>query len=692
MGAAVAVAVAVAAQFLQPFCRMASLNVADGGWIFGLFTEAVAADFSRLSFPFDPKPMLKYFWHTVRQGAPSLASCAKGRRLVPALAFMAAFCGALQGAWAEPSHAYAYWGEPKYPAGFAHFDYVNPQAPKGGELRMVSNLRISAFDKYNPFTMRGSAPAYLVNLMFESLLMPSLDEPATAYAWLAESVDVAPDGLSVTFRIRAQAHFNNGDAVQAQDVVFSYETLRSNKALPAFATIFADVKGAQALDARTVRFIFAKPSRELPLIVGSMPIFSPKWGRIDGEPQAFDSVVMAPPIATGPYLVGPVDFGRDITYVRDPHYWGQGLNVMQGRFNFDRISVPIYQDNTAKLEALKAGQFDFMQFFSAGDWARRVQGRKFDTGALRKATFAHSNPAGFQSYILNVRKPYLQDVRVRQALNLAMDYEWMNSRLFYHSYQRVHGLFGNTQCQAQGAPSEAELALLQPWRAQLQPAVFEAIEPPPTTDGAHDLRANLRQAAALLEAAGWHIVHGQLRNAQGQPLVLEYLTSGEGGIRSVSPWIRNLEKLGITLEYRSVDYAVYVQRLRNFDYDLTSLNFMGTHNPGQEYADLFGSQAADTPDSGNYSGLKNPAVDALVAQMVGAQNATDFHAACRALERVVVSEQVLIPQWYSGQYRAVYNPEQLTYKAPMPLYTEGAAVLGGNSGLETWVQSTWWHP
>lgn len=636
--------------------------------------------------------MLKHLWHTVRHCAPQMAFCAKGKSFVPALALAAVFCGAMPGAWAAPSHAYAYWGQPKYPAGFAHFDYVNPEAPKGGQLRMVSNLRISAFDKYNPFTMRGSAPAYLASLMFESLLMGSLDEPATAYGWLAQSVDVADDGLSVTFEIRPQAHFNNGQPVLAQDVVHSYDTLRSNKALPAFANIFADVKGVQALGERTVRFTFSKASRELPLIVGSMPIFSRAWGVENGVAKPFDEVVMEPPIATGPYRIGPVDFGRDITYVRDENYWGKDLNVMQGRFNFDRIFVPIYQDNTAKLEALKAGQFDFMQFFSAGDWARRVQGRKFDTGELRKEIFTHSNPTGFQSYIVNLRKPYLQDVRVREALNLAMDYEWMNNRLFYHSYQRVHGLFGNTQCHAEGAPSETELALLEPWRQQVQPAVFEAIQAPPTTDGASDLRANLRKAAGLLEAAGWRVENGKLRNAQGQPLVLEYLTSGEGGIRSVSPWMRNLEKLGIDLQYRSVDYAVYVQRLRNFDYDMTSINFLGTHNPGQDYADLFGSKAADTPDSGNYSGLKNPAVDALIAQMVAAKNEPDFHAACRALERVIVSEQALIPQWYSGQYRAVYDPHRLAFKAPMPLYTEGSAVLGANAGMETWVQSTWWRP
>lgn len=606
-----------------------------------------------------------------------LGTCVtQGRKI--ALAGIAMAC-LIPSAWA--AHAYALWGEPKYPPEFAHFDYVNPNAPQGGQLRLVSNLRNSTFDKYNPFTIRGSAPAYLADLMFESLLTASLDETATAYALLAESVTVAPDGLSATFVIRDQAKFSNGQPVLAQDVVHSYETLISAKAAPGYSTMLADVKDAVALNDHTVRFDFLNPNRELPLIVGSLPIFSREWGVQNGQAKPFDEIVTDMPIGSGPYLIGDVDFGRDITYVKNPNYWGKNLNVMQGRFNFDRIYIPIYQDNIAKLEALKAGQFDFMQFFSAGDWARRVNGRKFDSGELRKEEFHHSNPTGFQSYILNTRQPFLQDVRVRQALELALDYEWMNARLFYHSYERVNGLFGNTQCKAHGKPSMQEMALLAPWREHLQPAVFEEIQAPPRTDGPHSLRENLRQAAQLLEEAGWTIQNGQLRNAQGQPMVLEYLTSGEGDIRTVSPWMRNLEKLGIQLQYRSVDYALYIQRLRNFEYDLTSLNMLGTHNPGQEYAELFGSDAADKPDSANYAGIKNPAVDDLIRKMVGASNEADFHAACRALERVIVSEHIFIPQWYSAVFRTAYNAHKLAYKAPMPAYTQR---------LEDWVMSTWW--
>lgn len=589
-------------------------------------------------------------------------------------------------AWADSGvrHAYALWGEAKYPADFSHFDYANPDAPKGGELRLVSNLRSSTFDKYNPFTIRGSAPAYLESLLFESLLTGSLDETATGYGLLAESVEVAPDGLSATFRLRPQARFHHGKPVLAEDVRHSYETLISPQAMPTYATVLADVESAVVVDERTIRFHFRQPNRELPLLVGSLPIFSRDWGVVDGKAKPFDEVITDIPLGTGPYRIGPVVFGRDVTYVRDPDYWGADLNVNRGSHNFDRIHIPIYQDHTARLEALKAGEFDLMQFHSAGDWARRVKGRRFDNGELVKTEFEHRNPTGFQSYLLNIRKPLLQDVRVRQALSLAMDYEWMNQRLFYNAYRRVQGIFGNTACHAEGAPSEKERALLEPWREQVQPAVFAPIEAPPRTDGTHSLRDNLRQASALLAEAGWQVQNGQLRNAQGQRMVLEYLTSGEASIRTVSPWMRNLEKLGIDLRFRSVDFAVYLQRMRNFEFDIISLNLQGTHNPGQEYAQLFGSAAADQPDSSNYTGLKNPAVDALIEQMVQANTVDDFNTACRALERVIVSEQVLIPQWYASTYRIAYNAHRLRHQSPMPPYTPVGRYV------ENWVMSYWW--
>ena len=578
-------------------------------------------------------------------------------------------------AWA--AHGYALWGELKYPAGFAHFDYVNADAPKGGEIRLVGNSRASTFDKYNPFTIKGNAPTYLAQLMFDTLLTGSLDEEGAAYGLLAEDVQVAPDRLSASFRLRRQARFHDGSPVLAADVKHSFDTLVGPYVSPAYKTLLINVAGADVLDERTVRFRFRQPNRELPLTVGGLPVFSRHWGQ--GKP--FDQVVMEPPIGSGPYRIGPVNFGKDITYVRDPGYWARELNVKRGTGNFDRVQVKIYRDNTARLEALKAGEFDLMAFYSAGDWARRVNGPKFKTGELVKGEFAHKLPTGFQSYVLNTRRPFLQDVRVRQALGLAIDFEWMDRQMFYGSYRRVKGLFGNTECAATGLPDAAQQALMAPFRQDIPAAAFgPAFEPPRTDLSPNGLRENLRQAQKLLADAGWKVAGGVLTNAQGQAMVLHYLDSNEAGARVVAPWIRNLDKLGIQLSYRAVDFALYQQRLQTFDFDITSIAYPGTPNPGQEYADLFGSQAADTEDSGNLAGVKNPAVDSLISHMVGAQTKPDFLAACRALERVVSHEHYLLPQWYSPVHRLAYNAWRLAKPAVVPAYFQG----------ESWAIDTWW--
>ncbi len=578
-------------------------------------------------------------------------------------------------AWA--AHGYALWGELKYPPGFAHFDYVNPTAPKGGEIRLVGNSRASTFDKYNPFTIKGSAPTYLSELLFDSLLAGSLDEAGAAYGLLAEDVSVAPDRLSATFRLRPEARFHNGDAVQARDVKHSFDTLIGPHTSPAYKTLLVDVAGVDVLDERTVRFRFRQPNRELPLTVGGLPVFSHQWGA--GKP--FDQVVMDEPIGSGPYRIGPVKFGKDITYVRDARYWARDLNVRRGTGNFDRVQVRIYRDNTARLEALKAGEFDLMAFYSAGDWARRVNGPKFRSGELVKGEFRHRLPTGFQSYVLNSRRPLLRDARVRQALGLAIDYEWMNRQMFYQSYTRVRGIFGNTECAASGLPDEAQLALMTPFRADIPPAAFGPAFEPPRTDGSDNgLRENLRRAQHLLAEAGWRVQGGVLTNAQGQPLVLEYLDSNEGGARVVTPWMRNLEKLGVRLNFRPVDFALYQQRLQKFDFDITTIAYQGTLNPGQEYADLFGSRAADTEDSGNLAGVKNPAIDSLISHMVGARAHPEFLAACRALERVVSHSHYLLPQWYSPVHRLAYNAWRLDKPAVVPPYFRG----------EAWAIDTWW--
>ena len=438
--------------------------------------------------------------------------------------------------------------------------------------------------------------------------------------------------------------------------------------------------GLDVLGERQLRYRFKKPNRELPLTVGGLPVFSHKWGVDGGQPKRFDAVVMDIPIGSGPYKIGPVRFGKDITYVRDPTYWAKDLNVRRGMVNFDLITVKIYKDNTAKLEALKAGEFDLMRFFSAGDWARRVNGKRFDSGELVKGEFKHRLPSGFQSYVVNVRRDKFKDVRVREALGLAIDYEWMNRQMFYSAYQRVVGLFGNTDCQASDLPSSQELSILTPWRQQIPAAALGPMFAPPRTDNDSSLRANLRRARDLLAEAGWQIEGGVLRDSAGEAMVIEYLDSNEGGARVVAPWARNLEKLGIQLNYRAVDFALYQQRLSKFEFDIISLAYGGTHNPGQEYAEMFGSKAAVTEDSGNMAGVSNPAIDAIIARMTSAKTKADLLPACRALDRVISHSHYLIPQWTASTHRMAFNDRRLARPTLTPPYSTG----------EGWAIFSWW--
>ncbi len=577
-------------------------------------------------------------------------------------------------AWA--AHAYALWGDIKYPPGFAHFDYANPNAPKGGELVAVSNLRISTFDKYNPFTIKGTSPAYLSEMLFDTLLTGSNDELGSGYGLLAEDIEVAPDGLSATFRLRANARFHDGKPVQAADVKHTFDTLNGKYTAPGYKTALEDVDRAEVLGPLTVRFVFKRKNRELPLTVGGLPIFSRDWGK----GKTFDNVITDVPIGSGRYKIGPVVYGKDVTYVRDPAYWGDKLNVNLGSGNFDRITIKIYKDNVARLEGLKAGEFDFMQFYSAGDWARRATGKRFDSGDLTKGEFAHSLPTGFQSYVFNTRREQFKDIRVRQAIGLAHDFNWMSRQMFYGLYKPVNGLFGNTECEAKGTPSPAELALLEPYRANIPPTVFGPVARQPNADGEDRLRDNLRRAQQLLKDAGWTVQNGVLRNAQGWPMVIEYVDSAESKGATLSSWQRNLAKLGIELKLRATDFALYQQRLQNFDYDMASLAFQGTNSPGAEYGDLFGSKAAITEDSGNYSGIQSPAVDALIDRMVTAQTKTDFFAACQSLERVITHSHIMVPQWYGGQFNVAYNPRKLIKPPVTPKYYRA----------DTWLMGYWW--
>jgi microcin C transport system substrate-binding protein len=578
---------------------------------------------------------------------------------------------------ASAAHAYAQFGDIKYPEGFAHWDYVNPDAPKGGEIRMVPPTTPTNYDKFNPFTLKGFEPAGEGDLLFETLLTGNSDEPTTAYGLLADDVSVAPDRLSATFHLNPKARFHDGKPVLAADVVHSFRTLTSGKAAPQYRVYFAEVKDARAMDERTVRFDFLRPNRELPLIVGALPVFSREWGK--GKP--FDEVVTEVPIASGPYkLADPHLGGRDVTYVRDPGYWARDLPVRKGMFNFDRITFRIYLDDTARFEGFKAGEFDFMREFISRNWARQYYGKPFRTGEVVKRAFPNHNPGDFQGYILNLRNPKFQDIRVREALNYAFDFNWLNRNLFYGIYKRVEDYFPNSEFRAEGLPKPDELALLEPLRAHLRPEVFGPMPQMPTTTPPHSLRENLRHAQALLKDAGWTYRDGALRNAQGEPFTIEFLNDQPSGNRIVAPFELALQKLGIRLTYRIVDPSLAKQRMDQFQFEMTSRRLVGSVAPGSELLDRWGSKAAHTHGSSNIWGLADPAVDALLQKVISAQTRPELDAAMRALDRVLTTAWISIPQWYGSDFLVGYRPGRFVLPAVIPPYYD----------VHSWAMSTWW--
>lgn len=580
--------------------------------------------------------------------------------------------------WA--AHAYAQFGDVKYPAGFTHFNYVNPDAPKGGEIRMVPPTRPTNFDKFNPFTLRGTAPYGIGMLLVESLLTGNSEEPTTAYGLLADDVAVSPDRLSATFRLHEKARFHNGAPVLAADVLHSFTQLTGKLAAPQYRTIYAEVKSVTVLSERVVRFDFLTPNPELPLVVGGMPVFSRDWGRVNGQLKPFDKIVSEIPIGSGPYKIANPAMGRDITYVRDPGYWGANLPSRKGQFNFDRISFKIYLDETSRFEGLKAGEFDFLREFISRNWARQYTGKPFTSGELVKRAFENRNPGDFQGYVFNLRKPKFQDARVRKAIGLAMDFEWMNRQLFYGLYKRVNGYFPNSEFHAEGLPKLDELALLEPLRSKLKPEVFGAVPLSPSTEPPGSLRENLRQAQALLREAGWTYRDGALRNAQGEAFTMEFLNDQPSLVRIVGPFQKALEKLGITMTYRIVDFSLGKQKMDAFDFELTTLRQPGSTAPGGELLELFGSKAAATPGSSNVWGIADPAVDALLQKVVTAKTRPELGAAMRALDRVLTHGYYSVPQYYGDAFLIGYRPGPFVLPATIPPYYQP----------DTWAMSTWW--
>ena len=561
---------------------------------------------------------------------------------------------------------------PKYSKHFQHFDYVNPAAPKGGKFILPG---FGNFDSFNPFILKGVPADGLNSLVFETLMVQSEDEPYSLYSHIANDIELAKDKLSVTFRLNPLAKFSDDSPVLAKDVKLSFDTVKSDKGHPQYRFYWADIKRAVIVNKRTIRFEFVRVNPELHLIAAQIPIFSHKW--VEGE--SFDKLSRKLPIGSGPYIIEKYSIGKNITYRRNPKYWAKDLPERRGMFNFDEIVYKYYKDSTVMLEALKAGEFDFNLVNYSKQWARDYIGPQFDSKKIIKKELKHKNNAGMQGFVFNTRRELFKDKRVRRALSLAFDFSWSNRMLFYNQYTRCDSYFSNSDLASHVLPKGKELKLLEQYRKDLPDEVFNKVWQPPSTKNKGDLRRNLIKAKALLEQAGWHVKDGVLQNKQGKKFEFDVLLAQKGFERILAPFAYNLRKLGIILHYRTVDVSLYIRRSRTFDFDLMVDSYPQSQSPGNELYNLWSSSSADQEGSRNLIGIKNKVVDSLIDHVVFAKNREDLVIAARALDRVLLHEDYLIPNWYIAVHRIAYW-DKFSYPKKLPLYYSA----------DNWALETWW--
>jgi microcin C transport system substrate-binding protein len=545
-----------------------------------------------------------------------------------------------------PRHGIAMHGDPKYGPEFQHFDYVNPDAPKGGTVRLSA---IGTYDTLNPYTLRGVSAAGL-SYLFEALLVGSQDEAFSEYGLIAESVEMPEDRSWVAFTLRPEARFHDGKPITAEDVIWSFETLRT-KGDPFYRAYYANVAKAEVVGERKVKFTFEPgDNRELPLIIGQLPVLAKHYW----EGREFENTTLEVPVGSGPYRIESFDAGRSITLVRDPDYWGKDLPVMRGFNNFERIRYDYYRDSTVALEAFKAGTVDFRQENNSKLWATAYDVPQVKSGQVQLLTVPHEIPTGMQGFAMNLRRPLFQDRKVRQALGYAFDFEWSNKNLFYGQYTRTDSYFSNSELASRDLPQGEELAILEKYRGKVPEEVFTTPYEPPSTDGSGNNRENLRKAAQLLKQADWSVQGGRLVNAQGQPFEFEILLSSPDFERIAQPFARALERLGIAARIRTVDPAQYENRMENYDYDMTVEVFGQSLSPGNEQRDFWGSASADVPGGRNTIGIKDPVVDELVNLVIGAPTRESLVARTRALDRVLLWGHYIIPHWHIRSFRVAF--------------------------------------
>lgn len=578
----------------------------------------------------------------------------------------------------ERRHALSLLGEPKYGRDFQHFGWVKPDAPKGGAVRLRS---IGSFDTLNGYARKGE-PASGLALVTAYLMVPSLEEPSTEYALVAEWASYPDDFSSVTFGIRREARFDDGKPVTPEDVVFSMEALKA--ANSRYALYYKNVVKAEKTGERQVTFTFdAAGNRELPQIVGGLPVLPKHWWQgkdANGEPRGLDRGTMEVPVGAGPYRVKSVDPGRTITYQRVKDWWAKDLPVARGQYNFDEITFVSYRDRTPAFEAFKIGQTDFWPESSAKAWATGYDVEAVKKGFIKRELIESRHIAGMQGFVFNIRRKQLGDRRVRSAFDLAFNFEWANKNMFFDQYKRIESYFDNSELRAAGMPDAAELAILEQVRGKVPDEVFTTPYKTPFNATVEDFRRNMNRAAKLLADAGWQRKDGVLANAAGERLTAELLLVQPDFERLALAYKSELEKLGIRLDIRTVDSAQYQRRRQTFDFDIIVASFGQSHSPGNEQREYWGSAAAGQEGSSNLAGIKDPAIDTLIERLIFARDRADLVAATRALDRVLLWNHFVVPQFYAPHDRiAVWDK-----------FGRPDKPAAGYAGTQTTFHQTWW--
>jgi len=546
-------------------------------------------------------------------------------------------------------HGMAMHGDLKYPADFKHFDYVNPNAPKGGEVRTSG---IGGFDSFNAFIIKGN-PAQGVGRIYDTLMVNSADEPFSMYCLVCETVEVPKDRSWVTFNLNPKARWHDGKPITVEDVIWSFNTL-FEQGQPFFRFYYGSVAKVEKVGQVSVKFTF-KPgeNRELPLILGQLPVLPKHYW----EKRNFSATTLEPPLGSGAYRVRDFDTNRTVVYERVKDYWAKDHPTQVGQDNFDLIREDYYRDRVVAREALKAGAFDYWRENSAKEWATAYDIPALRSGALVKKAVPTENTEGMQGFVFNLRKPLFQDPRVRRALNYAFDFEWSNKTLFYSQYTRTDSYFDNSELSSSGLPKGKELALLEKFRERLPTEVFDTVYTNPKTDGSGNIRANLRVANKLLQEAGWQVdknTHKLTHTETGQVFEFEVILVLPGFERVVLPYKQNLARLGIEVSVRTVDSAQYQKRLQDFDFDVVVGGWGQSESPGNEQRDFWGSDAADRPGSRNLTGLKDPVVDELVEILIAAPDREGLVTATHALDRVLLWKFLVVPQYHIAKDRIAY--------------------------------------